>query len=277
MKVGTDGVLLGAWGDVRSTSQRVNGSTDGAASGEWSLLQLSRVATEVERSSTGLNKSTSILDVGTGTGLIALMAAQRNPEARVVALDIDADAVRQAKENVSASPFAERITVVQGDFRSFASEEGEGMRFDAILCNPPYFERALRCPDKARTLARHDDTLSLEELARKAATLLREGGTLAVILPFERRGDMVTECATYGLSLKRETHVQTLPGKAPKRVLMEFGKGVSMEGMGGMGAMGTMWKRGSVDERVDVLTIEEEAGVPTKEFRALLKDFYLKF
>ena len=239
MKVGTDGVLLGAWGDVESTSPQVH-------------------------------KSTGILDVGTGTGLIALMAAQRNPEARVVALDIDADAVRQAKENVSASPFAERITVVQGDFRSFASEEGEGMRFDAILCNPPYFERALRCPDKARTLARHDDTLSLEELARKAATLLREGGTLAVILPFERRGDMVTECATYGLSLKRETHVQTLPGKTPKRVLMEFGKGIAMGEMGDMGIMGKMGEG-------DVLTIEEEAGVPTKEFRALLKDFYLKF
>ena len=242
MKVGTDGVLLGAWGDVRSTSQQVN-------------------------------KSTGVLDVGTGTGLIALMAAQRNPEARVVALDIDADAVRQAKENVSASPFAERITVVQGDFRLFASEEGEGACFDCILCNPPYFERALRCPDKARTLARHDDTLSLEELARKAATLLREGGTLAVILPFERRGDMVAECATYGLSLKRETHVQTLPGKAPKRVLMEFGKGVAMGEMGEMGILGEMEKIG---ER-DVLTIEEEAGVPTKEFRALLKDFYLKF
>ena len=200
MKVGTDGVVLGAWASVKSTSQQVNRSTsqrvnestsqrvnestsqqvnrstDGAASGEWSLLQISRVATEVERSSTG------ILDVGTGTGLIALMAAQRNPEAHVVALDIDADAVRQAKENVNASPFAERITVVQGDFRTFSMEEGESARFDVILCNPPYFERALRCPDEARTLARHNDTLPLEALAQNAATMLRDGGTLAVIL-----------------------------------------------------------------------------------------------
>jgi tRNA1Val (adenine37-N6)-methyltransferase len=275
MKVGTDGVLLGAWADVKSTSQRVNGSTsqrvngstDGAASGKWSLLQLSRVATEVEHS------STSILDVGTGTGLIALMAAQRNPEAHVVALDIDADAVQQAKENVNASPFAERITVVQGDFRTFSSEEGEGARFDTILCNPPYFERALRCPDDARTLARHNDTLSLEELAQHAATMLLEGGTLAVILPFERRGDMIAECATFGLSLIRETHVRTLPGKAPKRVLLEFGKGVAMGEMGRMGEMGKMGEM----EGAEVLTIEEEAGVPTPEFRALLKDFYLKF
>ena len=273
MKVGTDGVVLGAWADVKSTSQRVNGSTgqqvngstDGAASGKWSLLQLSRVATEVEHS------STSILDVGTGTGLIALMAAQRNPEAHVVALDIDADAVQQAKENVNASPFAERITVVQGDFRTFSSEEGEGARFDTILCNPPYFERALRCPDDARTLARHNDTLSLEELAKHAATMLREGGTLAVILPFERRRDMVAECATFGLSLIRETHVQTLPGKAPKRVLLEFGKG------GTMGEMGRMGEMGGLKGGADTLTIESAAGVPTPEFRALLKDFYLKF
>ena len=263
MKVGTDGVLLGAWADVRSTSQRVNGSTSPRVNGSTSPRVNGSTSQQV-------NRSTGVLDVGTGTGLIALMAAQRNPEARVVALDIDADAVRQAKENVSASPFAERITVVQGDFRSFASEEGEGVLFDSILCNPPYFERALRCPDKARTLARHDDTLSLEELARKSAMLLRDGGTLAVILPFERRGDMVAECATYGLGLKRETHVQTLPGKAPKRVLMEFGKGIAMGEMGEMGIMGKMGER-------DVLTIEEKAGVPTKEFRALLKDFYLKF
>ena len=125
MKVGTDGVLLGAWADVKSTSLQAN-------------------------------RSTSILDVGTGTGLIALMAAQRNPEAHIIAIDVNPDAVLQAQENVGASPFANRVIVRQADFR----KGFEGL-FDAILCNPPYFENALRCPDASRSTARHSDTLRL--------------------------------------------------------------------------------------------------------------------
>ena len=268
MKVGTDGVLLGAWADVKSTSQQVNrstgqqvnGSTNGAASGELSLLQLSRVATEVERS------STSILDVGTGTGLIALMAAQRNPSAHITAIDIDPDAVRQAQENVGASPFANRIIVRQSDFR-----KGVVGYFDAILCNPPYFENALRCPDFSRSTARHSDTLSFDDLALNVSSQLLPLGTLSVIIPAERRTDMIAACATHNLTLVRETYVRTLPTKHPKRVLLEFR----------LEELSSPIRPGGLEE-IDnpspaTLTIEATPGVPTPEFKALLKEFYLKF
>lgn len=232
MKVGTDGVLLGAWADVKSTSPQAN-------------------------------RSTSILDVGTGTGLIALMAAQRNPEAHIVAIDVNPDAVLQAQENVDASPFANRIIVQQADFRKGI----EGL-FNAILCNPPYFENALRSPDASRSTARHSDTLTFDDLALNASSLLHPLGTLSVIIPSERRMDMIAACATHGLTLVRETHVRTLPTKPPKRVLLEF-----ISGLVGQ------------PERLDypevpvisTLTIEATPGVPTPEFKALLKEFYLKF
>jgi len=239
MKVGTDGALLGAWADVKSTSRQPH-------------------------------KPTHILDVGTGTGLIALMAAQRNPDARITAIDINPDAVRQARENVAASPFASRIDVRQADFRQapvLRAGPAEGP-FDAILCNPPYFENALRSPDAARATARHDDVLTLDDLARGASSLLRPSGTLSVILPFDRRNDMVGACTAHHLRLVRETHVRTLPGKPPKRILLEF-----------------TTTHPAIPENPEnpdfpapsTLTIESAPGLATPEFRALLKDFYLKF
>ena len=114
MKVGTDGTLLGAWAKASAGPCRV-------------------------------------LDVGTGTGLIALMMAQRYPEALAVAIDIDEKAVFQAQENVTASPFADRIQVLEADVQTFADSE----KFDSIVCNPPFFEDSLVCPDPQRTEARH--------------------------------------------------------------------------------------------------------------------------
>ena len=109
MKVGTDGTLLGAWASLGLPEGR-------------------------------------ILDIGTGTGLIALMMAQRFPQSLVTAIDIDAEAVGQARENVASSPFAGLIEVVQADVRSYQTE----CLFDAIVSNPPYFSHSLECPDGQR-------------------------------------------------------------------------------------------------------------------------------
>ena len=114
MKVGTDGMLLGAWAEMDKPDGRV-------------------------------------LDIGTGTGLMALMMAQRYPEARVTAVDIDEMAVSQAVENVKASPFADRIEVLQADVNAFETEK----KFDSIVCNPPFFNNVLICPDSQRTQARY--------------------------------------------------------------------------------------------------------------------------
>ena len=179
MKVGTDGVLLGAWARVEHCVR--------------------------------------ILDMGTGTGLVALMAAQRS-SADILAIDLDADAVAQAAENVAASPWSTRIQVMEADARQLDSE----FFFDAILCNPPFFENSLKCPDSARTMARHTDTLSFDELARSAAHLLAPRGELSVVIPYDRAHDMTVSAACSGLFATRQTIVVPVEGGKPKRILMAF-------------------------------------------------------
>ena len=177
MKVGTDGVLLGAWAE--GGGQRV-------------------------------------LDVGTGTGLIALMMAQRFPEARVVGIDIDDEACRQAQENVAASPFADRVEIVK---RAFSHEGGV---FDMIVSNPPFFENSLRNPDSRRALARHADTLDAKALFRGVSRLLTDDGVFCVVVPADRVPRFLAEAAIFGFYLSRKTMVQTVATKPPKRSLLAF-------------------------------------------------------
>lgn len=231
MKVGTDGVLLGAWAHVEHCK--------------------------------------CILDVGTGTGLVALMAAQRS-DAYVVGIDLDADAVEQAIENVEASPWKERIRIVEADMRMLADdapvdvkleEQSVGnnslLSFDAILCNPPYFENSLKCPDAARTMARHTDTLTFDELARSAARILAPEGELSVVIPYDRATDMTVSAACYGLFITRQTIVSHVEGGKPKRVLMAFSK------------------RGSSYSPV-TLYIQDAQRNYTPDYMSLVKDFYLR-
>ena len=192
MKVGTDGTLLGAW-------------ANGAA-----------YENEDE------NENGIILDVGTGTGLIALMMAQRFPKARVIGIDIDADAVLQAQENVAASPFADRITILHQDFSSLNSLLTSPP--SSIVCNPPFFTQSLPCPDDKRTMARHDDTLSYRTLATNAWQLLSDDGEMSVIVPTDQQSRMEAEAIIAGFSLFRECKVKTSANKPPKRVLLAFRK-----------------------------------------------------
>ena len=182
MKVGTDGVLLGAWGTVAPPH---------------------------------------ILDIGTGTGLIALMAAQRCPEAQVLGIDIDGDAVEQARENVAASPFADRVGIRQQSLQELA-KEADNTRFSAILCNPPFFEESLLPPDVRRSQARHTPTLPFPVLIHAVGQLLQTNGTFSVILPTNAFDDFRRSCFTARLLCTRLCHVQTTPTKTPKRILATF-------------------------------------------------------
>lgn len=195
MKVGTDGVLLGAWASV-----------DGAR---------------------------RILDVGAGCGLVALMAAQRAPEAHVTAIEIDDAAAAQARENVQQSPFADRVEVLCDDFVTYAANletsitsqpHNLAQHYDVIVSNPPFFEEDLLPPDAKRANARHTQAggLTFESLVAAAVTLLREGGHLQVIIPKTAQQRFHAICNRYGLSLVRSTDVQTVVRKAPKRVLLDF-------------------------------------------------------
>lgn len=178
MKVGTDGVLLGAWAGVRPSDRR-------------------------------------ILDIGTGTGLIALMLAQRAPAAQVTGIDIEE--VGQACENAAASLWSDRVTFVQGPVQTFAP----GMRFDLIVSNPPFFVDSLTSPDAGRTTARHAVRLSFEELRDAVARLLAPGGRFALILPTTEAERFAGLCRGV-FALRRRTDVRTTPRRAPKRAMLEF-------------------------------------------------------
>ncbi len=215
MKVGTDGCLLGSWADV-SHARR-------------------------------------LLDIGTGTGLVAIMCAQRSA-AQIIGLEIDSEAAAQAAENASRSPWSSRISIVSGDALSYTTDEP----FDAIVSNPPFFSSSLKCPDKARTYARHDDTLSCPALLRKSAELLRHEGTLSVIIPFDALEQWCSEALFKGLSPRRITHVSTLPHKRAKRALVEFVKGAHPT------------------PAIEIFTLESSPGCYSPQAVALLRDFYLK-
>lgn len=221
MKVGTDGVLLGAW--------------------------------------VSLAGSRDVLDIGTGTGLIALMLAQRgeseNRPLRIDALDIDAGAVQQAALNIQASPFSDRIRTECQSFVSYARLSEK--RYDLIVSNPPYFHNSLKCPDIRRNTARHTDTLTLEELLEGCCRLLSPAGRIALILPAARKEELVRLARPLGLNIIRQTDVSSIEGKPPKRLLAELSPAAQQCA-------------------ADSMALESALRRYTPEFTALIKDFYLK-
>ena len=185
MKVGTDGVLLGAW----------------ALGGK------------------------RILDIGSGTGLISLMMAQRYPEAQVVGIDLDAEACAEARENVAASPFADRVNIVDCRLQDYESAE----KFDAIVSNPPFFLNSLKNPDSKRSMARHADSLPFRELFRGVKLLLSDDGVFSAIVPVEVLEAFASEGYMHGFYLLRQCGIKTVERKQPKRYLLTFAKHRSME------------------------------------------------
>lgn len=183
MKVGTDGTLLGAWAEMDGSDGR-------------------------------------ILDIGTGTGLIALMMAQRYPEAHVTAIDINEGAVSQAVDNVSQSPFSNRIEVCQADVKTFEPK----VTYDAIVCNPPYFNNALICPDNQRTQARHTLSLNYKQLMSAGFRLLSDEGLFSVIIPNDFFQQLESEAHLAGFFLTRVFSVKMVEGKPIKRYLIELRK-----------------------------------------------------
>lgn len=224
MKVGTDGVLLGAWCPVGSQARSVKG--------------------------------VKVLDVGTGSGLIALMLAQRMPEAKITAIDIDNGAVEQANYNFQQSPWAERLDCQQTALQDLA---GEGI-YDLIVSNPPYFQDSLKNPDSQRSIARHTDTLSYEELLTHSARLLTHNGTLALVLPIEAEQSIIALAQTHNLYPTHITHVYPKPGKAAKRLLIAFS---------------LLAIANSPSPIANSLTLESETSPRSEEYKELTKEFYL--
>ena len=217
MKVGTDGVLLGAWAEAY--------------------------------------KRNNVLDVGTGTGLIALMIAQRNTNATIDAIDIDEGCVMQAKRNVFESPFSNRVDVQKSSFQDFAARNDN--KYDLIVSNPPYFHNSLKSPNLHRNYARHTDSLSFYEIISEGVSLLTESGCISLILPYEFKTSVLMHAKTVGLFAKRITNVFPLPHKPAKRILVEFG----------------MSDTECVENN---LIVELSRHKYTDEYNALTNEFYLQ-
>ena len=215
MKVGTDGVLLGVWCDVAGAKR--------------------------------------VLDVGTGCGLIALMAAQRNGEAHILGIDIDEDAISEAKVNILNSPWSDRVEAQCVDFNDFAVHEP----FDLIVSNPPFLTESVMAPDKSRNLARHSVSLTMEQLIGKSKSMLADGGTLAFISPIEQEMSIRRCIVKASMSIKRLARVVSVESSAPKRLLWELVKSPAE----------------TVEEQI---TIRLADASYTQQYINLTRDFYLK-
>lgn len=219
MKVGTDGVLLGAWADVPES---------------------------------GL-----VLDVGTGTGLIAMMVAQRSAEVRITALEADHEAYLQATENVAACRFSDRIAVVHGDFNEYYSSVQDV--FDLVICNPPYFVDSYEPEKIERSMARHAWGLSLQKLIEGAAVILTGSGRLSIIIPSFLEEEAIELASGSGLNLQRSMAVIPVPGRPAKRCCLEFA-----------------FPREKTEK--ETLVIEEGGRHKySKAYRALTREFYRDF
>lgn len=216
MKVNTDGVLLGALADVANAQQ--------------------------------------ILDLGTGSGLVAIMLAQRtiapNP-AQITALELEPQAAEQALMNVQRSPWAERLSVLERDVLLFCPEQ----RFDLIVANPPYFLNSLNAPNAERNLARHSGQAPQAWLA-KAAQWLTPSGKICFILPTEIAVRLCEQAHTLNLHCIEQVDIHTKRGKAPKRIILTFSP-----------IFAPMSMRS--------LTIYHEQNEYTEEFKHLTAAFYL--
>ncbi len=169
-----------------------------------------------------------VLDVGTGTGVLALMMAQRFTDAEVTAVEIDDDAVKDARRNFEESKFANRITLVHDSFQNFLSARtSDAPLFDCVVCNPPYFDRSLECPTQGRTRARHSSSLPFAVLAKGVASLLCEKGTFTVCIPPEVLSDFSSECFLSGFWLKEKFNIKSVPEKGVKRHILIYMKGIA--------------------------------------------------
>ena len=196
----------------------------------------------------------NVLDIGTGSGLVALMLAQRFPTAQIDAIDIEPSAVEQAQYNFAESPWLERLNVYLSPLQNWQPDK----RYDLIVSNPPYFQNSLKNPDKGRELARHTDSLSYADLLRCTSALLAPQGLAAFVLPAEAETEIIRIAETSALFCIRLTRVHSKPGKPAKRILIEFAH--------------TAPQNPPVPQ---TFYIESPSSPRSTEYASLTRDFYL--
>jgi tRNA1Val (adenine37-N6)-methyltransferase len=214
MKVNTDGCLLGSWAEAE--------------------------------------KPENILDIGTGSGVIALMLAQKYVDATVTGVEIEKKCAQQCAQNFSDSPFSERLNCCHSAIQNFTAST----KYDLIVSNPPYFEKDTPAKEQQRHQARHQETLHLDELFKQSANLLSGTGHFCLILPIQLASSAMRQANRFGFYVHREVVLRPLPQKAPHRVLFSF-------------------SFVEANNRKDEVIIEQTRGMYSQTVAAWLKPYYL--
>lgn len=218
MKVGTDAVLLGAW--INPTNQK------------------------------------SILDIGTGSGIIALMMAQTS-DVQIEAIDIDFNSIQEAKMNFKNSPWSDNLVAIHSSLTDYVKQSKK--KYDLILSNPPYFNNSLKSPSDSKNLSKHTSTLTHEELLSGVKKLISPDGIFVVIIPFDLMDSFKDIALIEGLYCNKKLIIYPIPKKPANRILMQFG----------------LSRPNYLIE--DKLIIREDSGHFSKQYKILTRDFYLDF
>ncbi len=215
MKVGTDGVLLGAWCDIRNAK--------------------------------------SILDIGSGSGLISLMLAQRT-EALISAIDIDENSVNQGKQNFQNSDWGNQLTAIHSSLKDFTKSENK--KFDLIVSNPPFFINALKSPFKNKTRSKHTDELSYQELAHGIANFMASDGRACLILPYTESKFFIDLALIENIYLNKQLIIKPKASRKFNRILMEFS-----------------FQKSKLEEKE--IYLREENNEYSEAYKSLCKNYYL--
>lgn len=219
MKVGTDGVLLGAWVPVE--------------------------------------KARKVLDIGCGSGLIALMIAQRSaPEVEIDGVELEPEAAQQASSNAAQSPWAERVHIYAQDVHQFA--ESHPHQYDLIVSNPPYFAPAVACRDEARDTARYTGSLTHDALLNCAEKLITKEGIFCVVLPHDLGEELARLAVQQDWFVHCQVNIRDRPGKPLHRMLLTL-------------------SRQPAETQYQHLDLRQSEGVYSPEFCALISEFYLNY
>lgn len=223
MKVGVDAVLLGAWAG---------------------------------------KEATKILDVGTGSGVISLILAQRFPNAKILAIDIDPPSIEEASQNFQTSPWRSRLNAAQMEFPMGLKINPQ--KFDLIVSNPPFFKAGIEQPITQREKARHQSSLSIFSLLKYSTDFLENHGRISIISPIEYLEEALNVGKENNLEILRLCRIRDNYKRPEKRMMLEFG----------------FCKKNGDAFSMELLTLFDEGNSrhePTVEYRNLCKDFYLKF
>jgi tRNA1Val (adenine37-N6)-methyltransferase len=202
-----------------------------------------------------IENTKTVLDIGCGSGLLSIMLAQRISDADIIGVEIDADSAKDCEINIENAPWRERLKILRVDIRDYNPK----VKFDMIISNPPFFTNSLLPPKDARARARHDSELHIEELLISVSRLLEREGVFAIVFPYLREKELLSEAEKYGLYPFRVLRTKNNPDAVLKRSFIAFRKHSNVQ-----------WEE-------EIMEIRNKQNVYSETYKELTKDFYLNF